>query len=1355
MADDLPDILSSPVNLDSTIAASSSVAPTPVKPVKMRGKTGSSQIMVNYSTSAALSQPMDQSHAVVTNPIYKNPTLSGQLLRHNSSPELEKKILSAQNSLYVRMAPNRRIEDDETFQLSPYGHASNTTAAETTDDKAYVDVDGQPLETDLAQSRRRKLQRKRYTVNGDTLDFTQRNIFQPDLGINGDEEEIYVNNITLPSDYHDHYDVSPRHAASGLSESRKGQNLSASKKGHRNSLIDRMKKRMTLRGAADDTEIGMQVVDSAPQRPKRLISNRDEENHGFQEQIKTSILDDKANKPKAIIKITMALLLIAIFVVSAFFLSIGFYTWYQSKQIVCLPNTVMDALDVDFTNSSCSVNATFCGESILTTVTVKKLCDPFYVPGYQTAILLQSNSPRLNSDSRGYVAGLSTRIAPLQFNQTENATINVCVGEGSSVLVVCLLRVGEKLKLGQMINFQKPLDRICAAVGVFPSATPCGGVKWKISPRALANFTSQIVSKPITCDQVPPYFATEQGRPCNATTETEVPASYDYLEVVFGGLFFAFIFLSNIDLAMRIQPILFKGFSSHPRPPPNFALDAMRNRDGHLGIVTPAISEEHVVVMKTIMSVILSMLVCEKINRHSNIDYFIVTGRKQSSANPYLEMFMQITHVLSKSYSDEANKIERKAFAHMVKFLAKHEGDLKKGIANWQALKMKILAVPKVEKKKGMNPVTQAKTNKGDRNWQTLKDWLLEGKMGTVEFVGSGEEAADLAESEEETEPKSLLEAYIEANLLQVDPRIPELMRRVVAVDSEGDEWKGFIPIAREDEEVKKQFAETFQTLDAWKIQFNVVRAFNFYCLTLKHRESVLKATSLNAARHVFLFTIFKTKSTRVNFDERKTESFMLVVDCRHAPDPDKFYVGMLLREFYQVDLEADAKAVRDHNVLMTQAPQFFNMPTDEPDLLGINGTFFFSVINILRGLTGKVTSSGAHSIWVMARRKNGEIKNTTPFPEEPFSLTEDLHGTLRLWPKTWWRASHIDCIRCEGRVQKSIGSSRYVPVIVSKAIPKSFKDFLRAYCRWGIGAVQLCPTYSLWSYIPFILLATAGLSCGMILPVMLKLLGSAIWVNFLFTIAPIFVGCLLFVALSYNSEVFQAKCVQWVATSNWLFSTLSGLFWPTVLPLFFAFGYQLPFSAFYFACFAVVKSFLELLGYEFTKSVVNKLTKTSGLKDDKEYTRNFLTFMTLWPLNIYAVGHVLTYPVEWTPNPIPTLTKIFVAQTLLQIAVIAISIYTIVQSTIAFNPAIISLILATAYFLFMGPYFFFFYYLNNKKMTAFGMFGEKTEHTGILFKFYKYYTDALFLIPFQWMIFLFSIAVFFYVLFGTCVISC
>lgn len=72
-------------------------------------------------------------------------------------------------------------------------------------------------------------------------------------GINGDEEEIYVNNITLPSDYHDHYDVSPRHAASGLSESRKGQNLSASKKGHRNSLIDRMKKRMTLRGAAGMT----------------------------------------------------------------------------------------------------------------------------------------------------------------------------------------------------------------------------------------------------------------------------------------------------------------------------------------------------------------------------------------------------------------------------------------------------------------------------------------------------------------------------------------------------------------------------------------------------------------------------------------------------------------------------------------------------------------------------------------------------------------------------------------------------------------------------------------------------------------------------------------------------------------------------------------------------------------------------------------------------------------------------------------------------------------------------------------------------------------------------------------------
>lgn len=54
-----------------------------------------------------------------------------------------------------------------------------------------------------------------------------------------------------------------------------------------------------------------------------MISNREEENHGFVEQIKTSILDDKANKPKGIIKATMALLLIAIFVVSAFFLSIG------------------------------------------------------------------------------------------------------------------------------------------------------------------------------------------------------------------------------------------------------------------------------------------------------------------------------------------------------------------------------------------------------------------------------------------------------------------------------------------------------------------------------------------------------------------------------------------------------------------------------------------------------------------------------------------------------------------------------------------------------------------------------------------------------------------------------------------------------------------------------------------------------------------------------------------------------------------------------------------------------------------------------------------------------------------------
>jgi hypothetical protein len=113
---------------------------------------------------------------------------------------------------------------------------------------------------------------------------------------------------------------------------------------------------------------------------------------------------------------------------------------------------------------------------------------------------------------------------------------------------------------------------------------------------------------------------------------------------------------------------------------------------------------------------------------------------------------------------------------------------------------------------------------------------------------------------------------------------------------------------------------------------------------------------------------------------------------------------------------------------------------------------------------------------------------------------------------------------------------------------------------------------------------------------------------------------CLLIFALSFSSP---------------------GIFWITALPFFFSFGFVLPFAPIFFASFALLKSFLELFSYEIVKSVVNKLTKNCGLKDDNEYMRNFLVFTALWPLNLYSVAHALTYPEEWTPNPIPFLTKV------------------------------------------------------------------------------------------------------------------
>jgi len=382
----------------------------------------------------------------------------------------------------------------------------------------------------------------------------------------------------------------------------------------------------------------------------------------------------------------------------------------------------------------------------------------------------------------------------------------------------------------------------------------------------------------------------------------------------------------------------------------------------------------------------------------------------------------------------------------------------------------------------------------------------------------------------------------------------------------------------------------------------------------------------------------------------------------------------------------------------------------------------------------------------VMSRYWGKNEYELDPFPEEPFSLTEDLHGTLELWPN--WMVFESEWFN--SRVIHSIGSSRYVPIIVSRAQPKSFKDFLKAYTRWGIGAIQLCPKYSLFTYIPFILILTFGGAAGMVIPVILGFLDRKLWVNLIFSVGPVAVFTIVYLYFSYASEVFQAKCVQWVATSNFLFSAMSGMFWPTALPLFFSFGFVLPFQAIWFASFAILKSFLELLGYEITKSVVNKLTKNCGLKDDNEYMRNFLTFLSLWPLNLYSVAHVLTYPEEWTPNPIPTLSKIFLAQSGIQAAIFAISCWTISKNGGTFSPAIVSLMISISYFLMMAPYFIFFFYLNKKK-ARFGVF-EAKENKGLLFWFYDNYTKILFLVPFTWLTFIFSIAVFLYVIFGTLV---
>jgi hypothetical protein len=66
-----------------------------------------------------------------------------------------------------------------------------------------------------------------------------------------------------------------------------------------------------------------------------------------------------------------------------------------------------------------------------------------------------------------------------------------------------------------------------------------------------------------------------------------------------------------------------------------------------------------------------------------------------------------------------------------------------------------------------------------------------------------------------------------------------------------------------------------------------------------------------------------------------------------------------------------------------------------------------------------------------------------------------------------------------------------------------------------------------------------------------------------------------------------------------------------------------------------------------------------------------------------------------------------------------------------------------------MGPYFFFFVYLNGKKQK-FGIFDAKMDNDSIPFKIYYYYAKGLLMVPWSWLVFLFSLAVFIIVLVTT-----
>jgi len=324
--------------------------------------------------------------------------------------------------------------------------------------------------------------------------------------------------------------------------------------------------------------------------------------------------------------------------------------------------------------------------------------------------------------------------------------------------------------------------------------------------------------------------------------------------------------------------------------------------------------------------------------------------------------------------------------------------------------------------------------------------------------------------------------------------------------------------------------------------------------------------------------------------------------------------------------------------------------------------------------------------------------------------------------------------------------------MIVSRATPKSYKDYLKAYSRWIVGGVQLCTTYSL-GYLVIVCSILIAFSAAIVLPYYMEIAQSILFIAA--CAVPLFLIAAVFCALSFVSEIFQARCVQWISTSQWFFAMASSVFWLYALPFFLALGLTLPFEPFFFAIFTFAKASIEIIGHELTKSVVNKVTTRSGIKDESEYMRTFLLWLTMWPLNIYGWAHSIAYPQDWNPNPIPLLTRAFVFQGTFMIFILSLSLYTVCSKTVVtglaatsftvFQPAFISLIISVLYFIFVLPYAFLFFAFQRGTFQQGIPAIYPADSESWKLSFFRNYTYLLFRVPFVWVLWVLLTAVFLY----------